>query len=447
MFLAAGGPSGLAQSSTGPIISGVHLSLIDHEDAAAVTFSLDVQLDGTTVTYKTAGGITGVAGVVLEGDGPPVDSVWTYSAMIPMDTVAYTISASLTGHAPVTRSFTATPRPAADATNVRIGFIADHGSNADARNVTRALAAAEPGIVLHGGDIAYSSSGRGWDTWFAMVEPVASRVPWMPAVGNHDAYDCTGGGPAPVIFTIQRCGLAAFRVRFTLPEEPRLFHSFDWGPVHVIILDTEAYHYANSTRLSADPPTDRFEQEAFLEADLAAHASKWTLVVMHRPPYSSSTSHGSDLDVRAHLAPILGAGGADLVLTGHDHMYERTWALDDDGIVRARTNTIIAGDGTIYVVGGGGGAGLYKGFAEPAPEWSAFREAVHQYMVIDVTADRLDARAITPEGRIVDAFTIVRAVTPQGEALKDQNTPGPAILGLLGILGAARARRRFVRAQ
>ncbi len=432
-----------AQSATGNLISGVHLSDISHDNAYAVTFGLEARIDGTRVAYTTADGRQGSSPVTLEGEGAPIDSVWVYSAGIPTDTVTYTIRTTPDGDGgPGARTFTATPRPAADAATVRIGYVADQGSGTNAKAITDALAAAQPGIVLHGGDIAYASSGRGWDNWFAMVEPIASRVPWMPAVGNHDAYDCTTGGPAPFIFTIQRCGLTQFRARFTLPEEPRLFHSFDWGPVHVIIVDTEAYHYANISRLAADPPTKAREQEEFLAADLAAHRGNWTIVVMHRPPYSSSASHGSDLAVRAHLAPILEAGGADLVLTGHDHMYERSWALRD-GAAMTRTNRSIEGDGTIYVVGGGSGADLYTEFMDPMPEWSAFRRAVHEFVIIDATRDRLDVQAIMMDGRVVDAFSIQRAVAAQGAPPEeDRGTPLPGILLPLALLAAAHLARR-----
>jgi len=62
----------------------------------------------------------------------------------------------------------------------------------------------------------------------------------------------------------------------------------------------------------------------WLRTDLRANQRDWTIVYFHHPPYSRG-SHDSDEadtrmgDVREHLLPVLEAGGADLVLTGHSH--------------------------------------------------------------------------------------------------------------------------------
>ncbi len=440
-------PTASAQTSTEEArILGVHLSTLGADEGYAVTFFSTQPLRDPRVDYKVGTSETGAIPSREVDKGPPTASTHTYVSHIPGATTAYTVSGvpDVTTVPPptrISRTFTATPMPALDAERVRIAFVADQGRSTEAAAVIAAVEKAQPDVVLHGGDMTYSARGDGWDEWFGMVEPVASRVPWMPAVGNHDAYECQVGGTLPRLYE-ERCGIDEYRARFALPNEPAVGYTFDWGPVRILSLDTEAYHYQNRSKYAVDPPTDAREQEAYAAKVLAERPDAWTIAFFHRPAYSSA-NHRSDMGVRGHLSPVLEAGGVDLVLQGHDHSYERTWTMRDSTVM-ARGNTTIEGTGTVYVVGGGGGAQLYTNFSMPQPEWSAYREAVYEYVIIEATADRLDVKAMALDGRVVDAFIIIRAApaTPEGGVL---DTPSPAVMLLVGLVVAAAVigRRRI----
>ncbi|HKP36119.1 MAG TPA: metallophosphoesterase [Pyrinomonadaceae bacterium] len=66
------------------------------------------------------------------------------------------------------------------------------------------------------------------------------------------------------------------------------------------------------------------KQVQWLEDELAKDTSEWKVAFMHHPPYSSGGKHGSDEQLREIVEPIFVKYGVNVVLTGHDHFYERT---------------------------------------------------------------------------------------------------------------------------
>jgi 3',5'-cyclic AMP phosphodiesterase CpdA len=66
------------------------------------------------------------------------------------------------------------------------------------------------------------------------------------------------------------------------------------------------------------------EQLAWLEKELKASGSDWKIAFFHHPLYSSGERHGSDTALKDQLEPLFVKYSVDLVLTGHDHLYERT---------------------------------------------------------------------------------------------------------------------------
>lgn len=65
------------------------------------------------------------------------------------------------------------------------------------------------------------------------------------------------------------------------------------------------------------------KQVEWLESELAKDTSEWKVAFMHHPPYSSGGKHGSDKQLREVVEPIFVKYGVNVVLTGHDHFYER----------------------------------------------------------------------------------------------------------------------------
>jgi acid phosphatase type 7 len=141
--------------------------------------------------------------------------------------------------------------------------------------------------------------------------------------------------------------------------------------VHFVGLDTE--------QIGAD-------QAAWLEADLTANRLPWTIVFAHRPPFSSG-EHGGSGDFQREFVPILRKHHVDLVLSGHEHDYERFKPID----------------GVVYVVSGGGGRGTRPVGSGPS---TAFSEAVLHFVYGEVDGNRLTLHAIDGVGREFDQAVV-----------------------------------------
>nr|WP_275404146.1 metallophosphoesterase [Pseudonocardia acidicola] len=120
------------------------------------------------------------------------------------------------------------------------------------------------------------------------------------------------------------------------------YYSYDLGGWHIVALNSEC------GRVGGCGPGS--PQERWLAADLAAHPAGCTLAYWHRPRFSSG-HHGSDPNYAAFWT-TLHAAGADLVLGGHDHDYERFAPLAPDGTLDQR--------GIRQFVVGSGGDSFYK---------------------------------------------------------------------------------------
>ena len=250
---------------------------------------------------------------------------------------------------------------ASSAGPVRFMAFGDSGSGDDDQRALRDRMFDMPyDLVLHTGDIAYDSGtiDQYEDHVFAVYARLLRNVPMFPIAGNHD-YKSDDG--------------QAFRDVFALPDDAERFYSFDWGRVHFVGLDTEA---------------DYGLQAAWLAADLAATRLPWRIVYMHHPMYSSG-AHGSDLALRALLAPVFARGGVQLVLAGHDHDYERMHPQN----------------GVAYVVTGGGGR---RTRAVDRSEFTAFAASVIHFVYVEVGADQLVLHAIDGAGVEFDSMVVPR---------------------------------------
>ncbi len=394
----------------------VHISYVD--DAYAVTFASSTRIENPAVPWRAVDGETGTAKATLQGRGTEDDSVFTYSAKLPAKALTYTVTTAVG-----TNNFDVKAPPLKNAT-IKVAFVADQGVSTESATFVAMMKRMDVDLVIHGGDLSYAN-GRAsrWDEWFPMVEPVASRVPWMPALGNHERI-CESGS----LTVTPKCDADTYAARFVLPNEPNFFYSFNWGPAKFVSVDTEAYHPTDFAQKI--PQTSAKAQEAFIADTLAADDDAWRIVFMHRPAYSSNAAHGSDLDVRAALAPILEAGGADVVLAGHDHHYERTWPMLADKIVSETANPV-EGQGIIYLVGGGSGRNLYEDFEEQ-PDWSAFRKATHEFIVLEISHEAIKGTAYLLDGKPLDVFSVTRASTavPSGDTIPNL-VPGAGLATLI----------------
>jgi 3',5'-cyclic AMP phosphodiesterase CpdA len=165
------------------------------------------------------------------------------------------------------------------------------------------------------------------------------------------------------------------RYEFRLLGMPGPYYTRTLGDVQLFFLDSNVVG-------------DR--QTAWLEQQLADSAATWKIAVFHHPPYTCG-GHSGNAAVAQRWVPLFETYGVQLVLSGHDHNYQR----------------FAARDGVTYVVHGGGAAGLYRlrGCPRSYPPRVRVRYE-HGFLYVSATEDRLDVSAVDMRGRVSDHFAL-----------------------------------------
>lgn len=283
----------------------------------------------------------------------------------------------------------------------------------------------DPDFHLAAGDIAYADGYTPtWDRYLNAYEPYLAETPYMTVPGDHEREPGQG--------------YAQYDTRFEMPDGERdRWYAFRYGNAMIVGLNTgEICREEDAQEASTDEEwrcgqgTDNETEDArtrypnprqmnFLETQLqrAEHdpGIDWTVVVHHHPAYSSGPK-GPHPDVQRYWVPLYDEHGVDLVVSGHDRVYQRSEPLRYGEA---------AGAGTTYVVNGAGGAGD-DDLEESAPSWEAARadESVGA-AVFTVDGDRLEGRFLALDGSVRDSFVLedardgARLVDPAAEEADD----------------------------
>jgi hypothetical protein len=244
--------------------------------------------------------------------------------------------------APLPRTDGPSPAPTATAlptvTLVGAGDIASCGSDGD--SVTAKLLEGIEGTVFTLGDDAYDNgTAREFRDCYGPTwgrDSIKSRT--RPVPGNHE-YRSSNAGPYFDYF-----GAAA-------GERDKGYYAYDLGAWRIYVLNT------NTGTCSAVACDKGSAQERWLQADLAANPHACVLAMWHHPRFSSSR-HGNNTVSAALWQDLVGAG-AEIILNGHDHTYERFAPMDASG---ARDDSA----GIVEMVVGTGGKDHYE-FARVQP--------------------------------------------------------------------------------
>ena len=137
------------------------------------------------------------------------------------------------------------------------------------------------------------------------------------------------------------------------------------------------------------------EQIAWLERELESSREKWKIPYFHHPLYSSGGRHGSDLTLRRTLEPLFIKHGVSVVLTGHDHFYER----------------IKPQNGIVYFVVGAGGK-LREGNIDSRSGLTARGyDRDLSFMAAEISGDEMHFNTIARDGKVIDSGLIERRKT------------------------------------
>ena len=234
-------------------------------------------------------------------------------------------------------------------------------------------------FVIGTGD--YPIDGREYQRWvdefFAPGRNFLGRMPMWPAIGNHEV---SGRHDDAATFEA-----AHFLSLFDLPGNER-WYRVEYPLISLLVLDT-------NSRMA--PGMAQYE---WLRQQLRSARNRYTLVALHHQPITSGP-HGALLkdgtpkewpldEGRRFLVPLFEMYDVDLVLGGHDHLYERSTK-----------------DGVTYIVTGGGGAPLDKIDSVPNP-YQQVAVSTHHYVGLDIDAQAITLTAIDRNGAVIDSLRL-----------------------------------------
>lgn len=197
---------------------------------------------------------------------------------------------------------------AATATLIAVGDLAKCGS-ITTDSLVAAMISQTSGTIAVLGDNAYNegSAANYRDCFDPLYKSMKSRI--KPVPGNHE-YDTDHSAKGYFGYFRTSAGSA-------IPK----WYSYDLGSWHVIALNSSCEYIGGCGPGSA--------QEKWLRADLKAHPAMCVLAYWHHPLFSSGR-HGSNPRAKA-LFQALYEAHADVVLSGHDHTYERFAVINPSG--------------------------------------------------------------------------------------------------------------------
>lgn len=266
----------------------------------------------------------------------------------------------------------ATPTAASDPVLVGAGDIADCATEDD--EATAALLDDIEGTVFTAGDNVYESASAA--TFRDCYERSWGRHKdrTRPAAGNHDWQDG---------------GIGAYREYFgaAAGAGTATWYAYDLGTWRVIVLDSNCE--------SVDGCDASSPQGRWLAADLAATKATCTVAIWHHPRFSSG-EHGDQSQV-APFWDALYAAGADVIVNGHDHDYERFAPMDPDGREDRER-------GLRQFVAGTGGRAL-RGFGDVAPHSELRASVAHGVLALTLRDGSYDWQFIPTAGAFADRGT------------------------------------------
>lgn len=221
-----------------------------------------------------------------------------------------------------------------------------------------------PDLILFSGDaVTIGLTQFEWEEFFARGEPLFARAPVVSAHGNHEV------------------NAVSYYAQFAMPGDQETF-GFDYGHAHLTVANDTPDNISAIAGATRDTIAADFE---------ASKGARWRMLMHHQAIWSSS-NHGSTLSLQQAWMPLIDQYAIDLVLNGHDHVYEISKPLRA-GVVQA-DNTA----GTVYVVGGGAGAELYETGLE---FHTAYTEKTHSAAVIRVARNMLTLEAFRQDGSAI----------------------------------------------
>jgi hypothetical protein len=231
-------------------------------------------------------------------------------------------------------------------------------------SVVRAMNAVPSDFLVNTGDMVQDGASAGnWQTFFDTERPLLHDRPLFAAIGNHELTGDAAG--------------ANFERYFGFPDA-----SGAMLPYGTVRFGNARFFFLNGMDDWSSSPERQWLEQTLSSADNEP-GLQWRFVVLHHGPWSSGP-HGSNVKfLEDGMVQVLASHRVDLILAGHDHLYER-------GV----------GGPLKYIVSGGGGAPLYRDLHPLATTRKA--EAVHHFVEVTTQGSKLQIVAMRDDGSVLD---------------------------------------------
>ena len=227
-----------------------------------------------------------------------------------------------------------------------------------------------------------------WRAWhFAVTKLLTGKI-FAPVMGNHECYGVDWFNALPTGYLNQ----------FVLPDNDAknlggYFYSFDYGAAHFFILNTQF------AELDKFKPNMQSAQEYFFRRDAAQVNRPWKIVLMHKDIYDYAQDKFNDIAEK--FLELFDELEIDLVFTGHLHTYRNR------GKIFARKKSA---HGTTYILCGRAGDQKY---VEPHSAiddvtFKNLREEPESFIVLNISATKINLTAETVDGELLDKFTLTK---------------------------------------
>jgi hypothetical protein len=360
----------------GPYLTGLSADAVD------VRFELDSSAPASVVVTPQGGGAAPARTVSDEAASMHVVRVGT---LAPATVHTYEVRV---GAAAVAKGrFITAPKADSGAPVTFLVYGDDRSDETAHAALARALVSTPSDFLVNTGDIVADGGNlEDWQSFFQVEAGLLRDRAIFLSIGNHELYDDVAGANFARYF--------GFRDGADGTDRP--YGTMRWSGVRLFFLNGMHDWSSGDERQWLERELGRADEEAGLV---------WRVVVVHHGPWSSGPHGGNAKLLSAHVPELLARHKVDLVLSGHDHIYERG-----------------ASSGVKYLVSGGGGAPLYS-IAHRAPTASKAESAYHY---IEITANADAMRIAT---RRVDGTALDTCGFSKGQAWDCDRPPAPTAAG------------------
>ncbi|PRP76247.1 putative Nucleotide pyrophosphatase/phosphodiesterase [Planoprotostelium fungivorum] len=233
-------------------------------------------------------------------------------------------------------------------------------------------------VMLLVGDTSYAAgSSIQWDEFGHQMSPIASQIPMMTVIGNHEANPNDSGGECSVPYSH----------RYSHPNNGGDFwYSFDMGPVHFLIFSTE-HNF-----------TEKSEQYEWMKRDLTLvnrSATPFLITAAHRPMWFNEWKDSIKTLLQLHLEPLFFRYNVDVCLWGHVHNYYRSCPM-----YRGECHP----KGAVHLLIGNGG--FNNGRKLKKAPWLMFQDAGHGFTHLTVTASTMTVKYLSNKSGMLDKLVL-----------------------------------------